>query len=314
MKTFSKMMNELLKSYEQHYQFQLRLTIDGQSVFCGFKETAASELAFDRDEEHVLLECTQKDAKRTLESIKIALMPFLVSVSENELFELALYSKADEHELGLLKNKMAENQYVLVMMSGTKELDAVKEIFSQLIEHELPMIMKQNNLLVLMDIDAKSDWIRKLEAIRSTMETELFVSIRMSISSVFEDLNEIKDYFEEVKQVQYLIEKYDPACLMAVPSSTWMLEMIDSLSEKKSQKMMNSLIHGDLKQLEDELILTAVSFMENNLSISATARALYVHRNTLIYRLDKILQLTGLDIRIFEDALKFRLAMTLMKK
>ncbi len=307
-------MVELLKSYEKHYDFALRLSINAQSVYCGFTGKAASELVFACGEKCVLLECTLKDAKCMLESIKIALVPFFAPVSKSELFELALLSKADEHELNQLKNKMTENQFVVVMINGTKELDSIKEIFSQLVEHELPMIMKQNSLLVLMDIDAESEWLKKLESIRSTMETELYVSVRMRVSSTFEDLNEIKERFEEVKQIQHLIEKYDPACLMAAPSNTWLLEMIDSLSDKKSQQLMNSLMNKDLVGLDDELILTAESFMENNLSVSAAARALYVHRNTLIYRLDKILQLTGLDIRKFEDALKLRLVLILMKK
>ena len=48
---------------------------------------------------------------------------------------------------------------------------------------------------------------------------------------------------------------------------------------------------------------------ENNLNISETARQLYIHRNTLVYRLEKIQKLTGLDVRVFEDALTFKIAM-----
>lgn len=67
-----------------------------------------------------------------------------------------------------------------------------------------------------------------------------------------------------------------------------------------------------LKVFSDvELCESLKSFFENNLNISETSRNTFVHRNTLVYRLDKIQKLTGLDVRNFEDALCFRLYMWL---
>ena len=55
--------------------------------------------------------------------------------------------------------------------------------------------------------------------------------------------------------------------------------------------------------------MTIRLFFENNLNISETARQLFVHRNTLVYRLEKIQKQTGLDVRVFEDALTFKIAL-----
>jgi carbohydrate diacid regulator len=61
--------------------------------------------------------------------------------------------------------------------------------------------------------------------------------------------------------------------------------------------------------LEDEEAMSTINkFFENNLNISETARQLYVHRNTLVYRLERIEKAIGLDIRTFEDAMTFRIA------
>jgi carbohydrate diacid regulator len=65
--------------------------------------------------------------------------------------------------------------------------------------------------------------------------------------------------------------------------------------------------------MDNELMLTATKFLENNLNISDTARKLYVHRNTLIYRLNKIHNITGLDLRSFKDAVNFNMLITVMK-
>ena len=63
-----------------------------------------------------------------------------------------------------------------------------------------------------------------------------------------------------------------------------------------------------VKEMCEEAMATINKFFENNLNISETARQLYVHRNTLVYRLERIEKAIGLDIRTFEDAMTFRIA------
>ena len=63
-----------------------------------------------------------------------------------------------------------------------------------------------------------------------------------------------------------------------------------------------------LDSIDDETLTTIRTFFENNLNISETARQLYVHRNTLVYRLERIEKAIGLDIRTFDDAMTFRIA------
>ena len=65
--------------------------------------------------------------------------------------------------------------------------------------------------------------------------------------------------------------------------------------------------------LDRETIYTIQKFFENNLNVSETSRKLFVHRNTLVYRLDKIKKLTGLDLREFDDAIIFKVAMMVNK-
>ena len=65
---------------------------------------------------------------------------------------------------------------------------------------------------------------------------------------------------------------------------------------------------GFLQTIPEETVTTINKFFDNNLNISETARQLYVHRNTLVYRLEKLQKMTGLDIRVFDDALTFKIA------
>ena len=66
-------------------------------------------------------------------------------------------------------------------------------------------------------------------------------------------------------------------------------------------------------QFDEETLTTINKFFENNLNVSETSRQLYIHRNTLVYRLDKLQKSTGLDLRIFEDAITFRIALMVVK-
>jgi carbohydrate diacid regulator len=64
---------------------------------------------------------------------------------------------------------------------------------------------------------------------------------------------------------------------------------------------------------DDETLITINKFFENNLNVSETSRQLYIHRNTLVYRLDKLQKSTGLDLRVFEDAITFKIALMVVK-
>ena len=60
--------------------------------------------------------------------------------------------------------------------------------------------------------------------------------------------------------------------------------------------------------MDEEILHTATVFLDNNLNVSETARQLYIHRNTLVYRIEKLKSATGLDVRVFDDALTFKIA------
>ncbi|MBO6133225.1 MAG: helix-turn-helix domain-containing protein [Lachnospiraceae bacterium] len=67
------------------------------------------------------------------------------------------------------------------------------------------------------------------------------------------------------------------------------------------------------EEFDEETLTTINKFFENSLNVSETSRQLYIHRNTLVYRLDKIMKTTGLDLRVFEDAITFKIALMVSK-
>ncbi len=77
---------------------------------------------------------------------------------------------------------------------------------------------------------------------------------------------------------------------------------------------IREIFEGNHRMIFDEETLTTINkFFENSLNVSETSRQLYIHRNTLVYRLDKLQKSTGLDLRVFEDAITFKIALMVVK-
>ena len=94
-----------------------------------------------------------------------------------------------------------------------------------------------------------------------------------------------------------------------------LLGLLEEIPKSKLKDYLNVLTDENSKEIfsDKEMLLTAEEFLNNSLNVSETARILYLHRNTLIYRLDKIERATGLNIRKFSDAVIFRLITYLNK-
>ena len=91
--------------------------------------------------------------------------------------------------------------------------------------------------------------------------------------------------------------------------------LIYQLTDSAFAKMfIKEIFEGKSPDEFDEETLTTINkFFENSLNVSETSRQLYIHRNTLVYRLDKLQKSTGLDLRVFEDAITFKIALMVVK-
>lgn len=309
MKTISHRILEMLEDYQQHYHCKLRLVVNHQVLFSGFVGKCISKLdgsLFKLEADSMMLE--------ELKTIQIALKPLFEMNQVDELFKSALKNSLSKHELQLLKQEVDGESFVLVLIQGNTDLSHLQQLCEQLVEKKILSVIVDQCVMMLMKAEEKYKMKQQLMSMKDTLETELYTKIKMSVSEMFCNLEILPEMYECVKTYRRLCDQYNPSCEIAEKSMVWMLEIIDDLSEQKAKSLMKTLIQSDKLDLDEELITTVHCFLKNNLSISITARELYVHRNTLIYRLDKIASKTGLDIRCFEDALKLSLVLNLDKK
>lgn len=87
-----------------------------------------------------------------------------------------------------------------------------------------------------------------------------------------------------------------------------------NLNKEKALHLLSCISRDDFEKMDEELLNIIQVFFRNHLNIAKSAHQLYVHRNTLIYRIEKIMSIIGLDIRDFDDAVKMELLLLLKKR
>ena len=84
---------------------------------------------------------------------------------------------------------------------------------------------------------------------------------------------------------------------------------------RAARELAQMALRGEISpdEIDEEILTTINKFLENNLNVSETSRQLYIHRNTLVYRIEKLQKAIGLDMRVFDDALTFKIALMVIE-
>lgn len=145
-------------------------------------------------------------------------------------------------------------------------------------------------------------------AVIDTMVSEGFTDLQAGIGTEAEDLAGLNKSFEEARSALRIGTRFYPNGTLYRYSCQRLERIIDLIPAEQREKLIQDFHSGNRgESLDEETMETIRVFFRNDLSITAASRELFIHRNTLIYRLDKIRRDTGLDLRTFEDAVIFRL-------
>ena len=143
----------------------------------------------------------------------------------------------------------------------------------------------------------------------STLNTEAMLRVKVAYGSVVGELKDVSKSFKEAK-VALEVGKIFYAHRSVISYATLGIgRLIYQLPQSLCEIFIDETFGGDVPDLDEETLSTLDKFFENNLNVSETARQLFVHRNTLMYRIEKIQKSTGLDLRSFDDALTFKIAL-----
>ena len=150
-----------------------------------------------------------------------------------------------------------------------------------------------------------------LDTLRSEGEEE---QIRIAYGTIVNDIKEVSKSYKEAKMALDVGKIFfDDKDIIAF-ATLGIGRLIYQLPIPLCKMFIKEIFEGKSPDEFDEETLTTINkFFENSLNVSETSRQLYIHRNTLVYRLDKLQKSTGLDLRVFEDAITFKIALMVVK-
>ena len=175
----------------------------------------------------------------------------------------------------------------------------------------------ENNVIVVKDLsegEAGKEIEKAAKAMESVLAREGMQGIRISYGTI---VNELKDVSRSYKEAKMALDVgkifFDERNIIAY-SELGIGRLIYQLPIPLCKMFIKEIFGGKSPDDFDEETLTTINkFFENSLNVSETSRQLFIHRNTLVYRLDKLQKSTGLDLRVFEDAITFKIALMVVK-
>ena len=195
-------------------------------------------------------------------------------------------------------------------------LDQVKDFLGN-DKKEFVTAVDENNVVVVKDLTEENeaeDIERMANEIVNYLKREGMPNIRISYGT---PVNEIKDVSRSYKEAKMALDVgkifFDERNVIAY-SQLGIGRLIYQLPIPLCKMFIKEIFGGkSMDDLDEETLVTINKFFENSLNVSETSRQLFIHRNTLVYRLDKLQKTTGLDLRVFEDAITFRIALMVVR-
>ncbi len=147
-----------------------------------------------------------------------------------------------------------------------------------------------------------------------TLKNELFVKTVIGIGTVAEHLRSLADSYKEAQTAIDVGKVFDTEKSIINYENLGIGRLIYQLPTTLCEIFLSEVFKkNSIDSLDQETLFTINKFFENNLNVSETSRKLFVHRNTLVYRLEKIKKITGLDLRQFDHAIVFKVALMVRK-
>ncbi|SKC38248.1 PucR family transcriptional regulator [Maledivibacter halophilus] len=256
--------------------------------------------------------------KKLLQVIGLFLTENFKKLTKDDFIKGIIFEEFSKDEIkefsgkfGIQYNSKAK---VFLIKISEDNIDDVENIISNIYPEEI-VIRLDGNTLAFIKIIGNDEYNDEIPRnIYDTIFSELLYEPIIGVGTTVQNIIELNESYKRANILIKLGKKFINNNKIYDYDDLLLPIVIDKLDINSLKDLIKSSDYNLEEILADnELLLTADKFLENSLNISDTARKLYIHRNTLIYRLNKIENITGLDLRIFKDAVNFSILMTGMK-
>lgn len=242
---------------------------------------------------------------------------FIQNVLLGNLLAVDLYGRAKRLHIE------AKPRVTFVIDTGHKSTDMVMELvknLSDLKAGDFVTSVDEHSVILVKDVSYmnQESMAEELESIAvslvDNLHMEAMVKVRVGYGNVVTQIPDIAQSYQEAKMAlevgKVFYASMDTVSYGKLGIGRLIYQLPMSLCDMFIKEVFGDTIPDILE--DEEAMSTINKFFENNLNISETARQLYVHRNTLVYRLERIEKAIGLDIRSFDDAMTFRIALMVL--
>lgn len=206
---------------------------------------------------------------------------------------IKIVSKTDVSAYDIIQNLFPDKSKDFVINVNETEIALIKEIRP--------------------DTDRR-DLEKLASSISDTLSSEFYTHCVIGIGTTVTGIKDLARSFKEAKSALEVAKVFDTERTIVSYDNLGVARLIYQLPTTLCEMFLSEVFNrGSIESLDQETLFTIQRFFENNLNVSETSRKLFVHRNTLVYRLEKIKKLTGLDLREFEDAIVFKIALMVKK-
>lgn len=175
----------------------------------------------------------------------------------------------------------------------------------------------ENNVIVVREL-SETDTVKEIDktarALEQYLQKEGIRDIRIAYGTVVQEIKEVSRSYKEAKMALDVGKIFFDERDIVAYSELGIGRLIYQLPIPLCKMFIREIFDGrSPDEFDEETLATIYKFFENSLNVSETSRQLFIHRNTLVYRLDKLQKSTGLDLRVFEDAITFKIALMVVK-
>lgn len=211
--------------------------------------------------------------------------------------------------------------FVMVVTTKNETIDDVKNVLYNYSSEDTDFVIvtSDTQLAFVKFIDDASEEYQSsteyAEFLKQSIFEETGASVKIAVGGTVGTIIDLSTSFSQALSAARMAETTMSRGDVHSYKEFIFIKMLEDLPKYKLNEYLEILMDNSARDIfrDDEMTATAEEFLENSLNVSETSRKLYLHRNTLIYRLDKIEKATGLNVRKFSDAVTFRLITILSK-
>jgi len=195
-------------------------------------------------------------------------------------------------------------------------LETVRSLFAAKTKDFITAVDEKNIILVkeVKQGETYEDLEKTADMIVDMLNTEAMTKVHVAFGTIVGDIKEVSRSYKEAKMALDVGKIFYSSKNVVAYSNLGIGRLIYQLPLPLCRMFIKEIFENrSPDEFDEETLATINKFFENSLNVSETSRQLYIHRNTLVYRLDKLQKGTGLDLRVFEDAITFKIALMVVK-